>query len=148
MIMQESEIMSRYVASRWVMKKHLIFPQESFVEKFHVRTRKRRFPLFWILNEESIPLTKIASIKIHKGLFFSDIIIENSGGDYPIRIDGLTNKVARRFRDDLESRERDLRVDPPQRTPRRQNVTPQCIDYDDGFSTDDELELTVHSFEE
>lgn len=139
--------MSRYVASRWVMRKHLIFPQETFVEKFHVRTRKRRFPWFWIVNEESIPLTKIAGIKIHKGLFFSDVIIENSGGDYPIRIDGLTNGVARKFRDDLEGRERDLR-ETPRRRPRSQDITPPRIDYDDGFSTDDELELTVHSYDD
>jgi len=139
--------MSRYVASRWVMRKHLIFPQETFVEKFHVRTRKRRFPWFWIVNEESIPLTKIASIKVHKGLLFSDVIIENSGGDYPIRIDGLSNRIARKFRDDLEGKERDLR-ETPRRRIRSEDIPPPRTDNDDEFSAEDELELTVHSYED
>ena len=145
--------MNRYVASRWVMKKHLIFPRETFVEKFHVRTRKRCFPWFWIFNEESIPLAKIASIKVHKGLLFSDIIIENSGGDFPIRIDGMTNKVAKKFRDDLESREREIRnLQPKPKRKLKPEYYPEPpepeTDYDDGFSYDEELELTVHSYEE
>ena len=99
--------MSRYVASRFILKQ-LIFPQNIFIEEFHVRTRKRHFPLFWIVNEQSISLSKVASIKLHKGLIFSDVIIENSGGDYPIRIEGLTNGTARRFRHDLEMKEREM----------------------------------------
>jgi len=99
--------MSRYVASRFILKQ-LIFPQNVFIEELHVRTRKRHFPLFWIVNEQSISLSKVASIKLNKGLFFSDVIIENSGGDYPIRIEGLSNGAARRFRHDLETRERGI----------------------------------------
>ncbi len=99
--------MSRYVASRFILK-HLIFPQEVRIEDYHVRTKKRLFPLFWIVNEQSISLSKVASIKLHKGLVFSDVIIENSGGDYPIRIEGLYNSTARRFRADLETCEREF----------------------------------------
>ena len=89
--------MSRYVASRFVLK-HLIFPRVVIIEAFHVRTLKRRFPWFWIVNEQSISLSKVASIKLHKGLLFSDIVIENSGGDYPIKIEGLSNNTAKKFR--------------------------------------------------
>ncbi len=97
--------MKRYATSRWIMK-HFIFPREIVLDSHHVRTRKRRFPWFWITDEESIPLTKIASIKLHKGLIFSDMIIENSGGDYPIKIEGLTNRSALELRAELENLER------------------------------------------
>ncbi len=108
--------MSRYVASRFVMR-HLIFPQNVLIEDYHVRTTKRRFPWFWILDEQSISLSKVASIKLHKGLFFTDIVIENSGGDYPIRIEGLTNFRARKFREELERQERKLVDSPTATTP-------------------------------
>jgi hypothetical protein len=99
--------MSLYKASRFV-RKHLIFPQEVVIEDYHVRTRKRCFPFFWVINEQSIPLSNVASIKLLKGLFFSDIIIENSGGDYPIRIEGFSNRIALKLRQELEMKERKL----------------------------------------
>jgi hypothetical protein len=143
---EEGEKMSRYVASRWVMRKHLVFPMEIFIEKFHVRTRKRRLPWFWIVNEESIPLSKVASIKIHKGFFFSDMIIENSGGDYPIRIIGVTNAVARKIRAELEIKERAIARD-YDRLKRDANAPARAGDPAD-YAEDDEFDITVHAFEE
>ena len=97
--------MKKYRTSRF---RQLIFPQELLIDQSHVLTRKRRFPAFWVVTEESIPLSKLASIQIHRGLFFSKIIIENSGGPYPIVVDGLWNNTAREARDLLETIEREL----------------------------------------
>ena len=97
--------MRKYRASRL---KQLIFPQELIIDKYHVLSRKRHFPAFWTVNEESIPLSKLASIQIHRGLFFSKIIIENAGGPYPIILDGLWNRQASEARDLLEMIEREM----------------------------------------
>jgi hypothetical protein len=113
---QEESEMSRYIASRFVLR-HLIFPQNVLIEDYHVRTTKRRFPWFWIVDEQSISLSKVASIKLHKGLFFSDVVIENSGGDFPIKIEGLTNFRARQFRQELERHERKLMDHPQDKAP-------------------------------
>jgi hypothetical protein len=95
--------MKRFQSSRL---KQLIFPQQVLIDKYHVLTRKRHFPAFWIVNEESIPLSKLASIQIVRGLLFSKLIIENSGGPYPIVVDGLWNNSAHEVRDLLEEIER------------------------------------------
>jgi hypothetical protein len=97
--------MKRFRSSRL---KQLIFPQELLVDKYHVLSRKRHFPAFWIVTEESIPLSKLASIQIHRGFLFSKLIVENSGGPYPIIIDGLWNGPARAARDLLEEIERGM----------------------------------------
>jgi len=97
--------MRKYRASRF---KQLIFPQELIIDKFHVLARKRHFPAFWRVTEESIPLSKLASIQLHRGLFFSKIIIENSGGPYPIIVDGLWNRTGGEARDLLEMIEREM----------------------------------------
>jgi len=97
--------MRKYRASRF---KQLIFPQELIIDKYHVLSRKRHFPAFWRVTEESIPLSKLASIQLHRGLFFSKIIIENSGGPYPIVLDGLWNRTAHEARDLLEVIEREM----------------------------------------
>jgi hypothetical protein len=99
--------MKKFQSSRL---KQLIFPQQILVDKNHVLTRKRHFPAFWIVNEESIPLSKLASIQIVRGLLFSKLIIENSGGSYPIVIDGLWNNSAHEARGLLEEIERRIQA--------------------------------------
>jgi hypothetical protein len=97
--------MRKYRVSRF---KQLIFPQELIIDKFHVLSRKRHFPMFWKVTEESIPLSKLASIQLQRGLLFSKIIIENAGGPYPIIVDGLWNRTAHEARDLLEMIEREM----------------------------------------
>jgi len=97
--------MKKFRVSRW---KQLIWPQELYIDKYHVLTKKRHFPLFWIVSEESIPLSKLASIQIHRGFFFSKMIIENSGGPYPIIVNGLWNGQASEARTLLETIEQQL----------------------------------------
>jgi hypothetical protein len=97
--------MRKYRVSRF---KELIFPRELIIDKFHVLSRKRHFPAFWRVDEESIPLSKLASIQISRGFFFSKIIIENAGGPYPIVVNGLWNSKAHEARDLLEMIEREM----------------------------------------
>ncbi len=97
--------MKKYRVSRL---KQLIFPQELLIDKYHVLSRKRHFPAFWLVTEESIPLSKLASIQIHRGMFFSKLIIENSGGPFPIVVNGLWNRQATEARNILEMIEREM----------------------------------------
>jgi len=98
--------MKKYRVSRF---RQLIWPQELFVDKFHVLAKKRHFPSFWRVTEESIPLSKVASIQIHRGFLFSKIIIENSGGPFPITVNGLWNSQASNARHILEKIEQEMR---------------------------------------
>jgi hypothetical protein len=61
---------------------------------------KRRF---FGSDEESIALSKVASVKINKGLIWADICIESTGGTDPIQSHGHTKGDAERIRDLVES---------------------------------------------
>jgi len=98
--MKKSRQIQKFRTTRWMQ---LIFPQELIIDEAHVLTRKRHFPAFWIIKEESIPLSKIASIQITRGLLFSLVVIENSGGPFPITIKGIPNRKALLIRRTLES---------------------------------------------
>jgi len=98
--MEKSKQIRKFRTTRWMQ---LIFPQELIIDQAHVLTRKRHFPAFWIIKEESIPLSKIASIQITRGLLFSSVVIENSGGPFPITIRGIPNRKALLIRRTLES---------------------------------------------
>ena len=54
-------------------------------------------------NEESIPITKVASVSIDTGLIWSDIRIDSSGGSNPILSHGHTKADARRIRGLIEA---------------------------------------------
>lgn len=90
----------KFRVTRW---KQPIFPKELIIDECSVLTRKRKFPAFWIVKEESIPLRSVASIQISRGLLFSSLLIENSGGPYPIKIEGIPNKYASEIRRFIES---------------------------------------------
>lgn len=53
-------------------------------------------------NEESIPISKVASVNIATGLIWSDIRIDSSGGSNPILSHGHRKADARRIRDLIE----------------------------------------------
>jgi hypothetical protein len=50
-------------------------------------------------NDESIPISKVASVNISTGLIWSDIRIDSSGGSNPILSHGHRKGDARRIRD-------------------------------------------------
>jgi hypothetical protein len=54
-------------------------------------------------NEESIPITKVASVNISTGLIWSEIRIDSSGGSNPILSNGHRKADARRIRDLIET---------------------------------------------
>ena len=54
-------------------------------------------------NEESIPISKVASVNITTGLIWSDIRIDSSGGSNPILSHGHRKADARRIRDLIEN---------------------------------------------
>ena len=88
-----------FVASRWT-KGNLIFPTRMVVNSLRVSRVKRR--LFGS-TEESISIGQVASVKISTGIFWSDILIESTGGTDPITSHGHRKADAIRIRDLVES---------------------------------------------
>lgn len=87
-----------FTASRWTEGNRL-FPTQIAVSAERVLRIKRR--LFG-RDEESIALAKVASVKIHSGLIWSDICIESTGGADPIQSHGHSKQDAQRIRDLIE----------------------------------------------
>ena len=88
-----------FTASRWT-KGNLWFPTRIVVSPLRVsRVKKRLFGS----NEESISISQVASVKISTGVFWSDILIESTGGTDPITSHGHRKADAVRIRDLVES---------------------------------------------
>jgi hypothetical protein len=87
-----------FTASRWT-KGNLWFPTRIVVNPLRVSRVKRR--LFGN-NEESISIGQVASVKISTGVFWSDIVIESTGGSDPITSHGHRKADALRIRDLVE----------------------------------------------
>jgi hypothetical protein len=87
-----------FTASRWT-KGNLWFPTRIVVSPLRVSRVKRR--LFGS-NEESISISQVASVKISTGIFWSDILIESTGGTDPITSHGHRKADAVRIRDLVE----------------------------------------------
>jgi hypothetical protein len=88
-----------FTASRWT-KGNFFFPTKLVVSPQRVARVKSR--LFGC-NEESIPMSKVASVHINTGVFWSEIIVESTGGTDPITSHGHRKKDARRIRDLIET---------------------------------------------
>ena len=87
-----------FTASRWTQG-NLWFPTRIVVNSLRVSRVKRR--LFGS-NEESISISQVASVKISTGIFWSDILIESTGGTDPIVSHGHRKADALRIRDLVE----------------------------------------------
>ncbi len=88
-----------FTASRWT-KGNFLFPTKLVVSPQRViRVKSRMFGS----NEESIPISKVASVHISTGMFWSDIKIESTGGSDPITSHGHSKKDAQRIRDLVET---------------------------------------------
>ena len=87
-----------FTASRWT-RGNFWFPTRIVVNALRVSRLKRR--LFGS-NEESISISQVASVKISTGIFWSDILIESSGGTDPIASHGHRKADALRIRDLVE----------------------------------------------
>ena len=87
-----------FTASRCT-RGNLWFPTRIVVNPLRVSRVKRR--LFGS-NEESISISQVASVKISTGIFWSDIVIESTGGTDPIASHGHRKADALRIRDLVE----------------------------------------------
>ena len=88
-----------FVASRWT-KGNLLFPTQIVVSPLRVSRVKRRF---FGATEESISIPQVASVRISTRIFWSDIVIESTGGADPITSHGHRKADALRIRDLIES---------------------------------------------
>jgi hypothetical protein len=87
-----------FTASRWTQG-NFFFPTRLMVSPLRVSRVKSR--LFGS-NEESIPISKVASVHISTGMMWSEIQIESTGGTDPITSHGHRKGDAIRIRDLIE----------------------------------------------
>ncbi len=87
-----------FTASRWTQG-NFFFPTRLLVSPLRVSRVKSR--LFGS-NEESIPISKVASVHISTGVMWSEIRIESTGGTDPITSHGHRKGDAVRIRDLIE----------------------------------------------
>jgi hypothetical protein len=89
----------RFVASRWTSGNHL-FPTVIEVTDAAVVRRKRAW---FTKNEMSIHLQRVASVHIETGLFWSDILVESTGGTDPLASHGHRKCDAQRIKALIET---------------------------------------------
>jgi hypothetical protein len=88
-----------FSASRWTQG-NFLFPTRIVVSPLRVSRVKSR----WFgRNEESIPVSKVASVHISTGMLWAEILIESTGGTDPITSHGHRKKDAQRIRDLIEN---------------------------------------------
>ena len=91
--------MDTFRASRWTRGNHL-FPTVIEVSETAVVRRKRS----WLsMNEISIHLSKVASVRIDTGLLWADILVESTGGSDPLTSHGHRKPDARRIKELIEA---------------------------------------------
>ena len=88
-----------FTASRWTQG-NFLFPTKLIVSPQRVSRVKSR--LFGS-NEETIAMSKVASVHISTGVVWSEIRIESTGGTDPITSHGHRKADAQRIRDLIES---------------------------------------------
>lgn len=87
-----------FTASR-LTSGNFFFPVRIEVSRERVSRIK---PSLFGSNEESIPLSKVASVNIQTGLIWSTIRIDSTGGSNPITSRGHSKADARTIRDLVE----------------------------------------------
>ena len=83
-----------FKASRWTRGNHLFPTVIEINDKAIVRHKRSWFSK----DEMSISITKVASVHIKTGIFWSDILIESSGGSDPFVSHGHRKADAQRIR--------------------------------------------------
>jgi hypothetical protein len=88
-----------FTASRWTQG-NFLFPTRLVVSPIRVSRVKSR----WFgSNDESIAMSKIASVHISTGVMWAEIRIESTGGTDPITSHGHRKGDAQRIRDLIET---------------------------------------------
>jgi hypothetical protein len=94
----DSTAAESFAASRWTSG-NFLFPTRLVITPQRVaRVKSRVFGS----NEESIAMSKIASVHISTGVFWAEIVIESTGGTDPITSHGHRKADAQRIRDLIE----------------------------------------------
>jgi hypothetical protein len=93
-----------FIASRWTRGNHL-FPTQLEVNETAVVRRKRAW---FTVDEETMHLQRIASVRIRTGIFFADLLIESTGGSDPIWSHGHHKSDAQRVKALVEAAQRHL----------------------------------------
>lgn len=88
-----------FQASRWTQGNRL-FPTVIAVTEVAVIRRKRSW---FTVNEISIHLSKVASVRIDTGLLWADLLVESTGGSDPLVSHGHTKAHAQRIKDLIEA---------------------------------------------
>jgi hypothetical protein len=95
-----------FAASRWTQG-NFLFPTRIVVSPLRVSRVKRR----WFgSNDETIAMSKVASVHISTGVLWAEIRIESTGGTDPLTSHGHRKKDAQRIRDLIESYQGQARV--------------------------------------
>ena len=95
-----------FTASRWTQG-NFFFPTRLVISPQRVaRVKSRMFGS----NEESIAMSKVASVHISTGVFWSEIVVESTGGTDPITSHGHRKRDAQRIRNLIETYQAQARV--------------------------------------
>ena len=87
-----------FTSSRWTSGNFFFPVRIEITPERVVRIKPRLFGS----NEESIPISKVASVNISTGLMWSEIRIDSSGGTNPIVSHGHRKNDAKSIRDLIE----------------------------------------------
>ena len=88
-----------FKASRWTKGNHLFTTVIEVTDTAVIRRKRAWFTV----NEISIHLSKVASVRIETGLLWSDITVESTGGSDPLASHGHTKADARRIKELIET---------------------------------------------
>jgi hypothetical protein len=86
-------------ASRWTQGNRLFTTVIEVTDTAVIRRKRSWFTV----NEISIHLSKVASVRIETGLLWSDITVESTGGSDPLASHGHTKADARRIKELIEA---------------------------------------------
>jgi hypothetical protein len=88
-----------FQASRLTKGNHLFATVIEVTETAVVRRKRSWFTV----NELSIHLSKVASVRIDTGLLWADILVESTGGSDPLTSHGHSKADARRIKELIEA---------------------------------------------
>ena len=88
-----------FKASRWTKGNHLFSTVIEVTDTAVVRRKRSWFTV----NEISIHLSKVASVRIDTGIFWADILVESTGGSDPLTSHGHTKADALRIKELIEA---------------------------------------------
>ena len=86
-------------ASRWTSGNRMWRTTIEVTENSIIRRKRSWFTV----NELSIHLSRVASVRIDTGMLWADILIESTGGSDPLTSHGHTKQDARRIKELVEA---------------------------------------------